>query len=303
MAALRGRLIDPIKDDLEIYPYRRVWGSLISETLILFALAAVVFVMSNLFAIRLPNDITALSSIGFVLLPFTLWLILSVLRERSVPQPRRRLVVVFVIAALATNAIALPFIEDTLQPDRWLSLESAINRILGYTFSLGIVQELTKYLVLRYTVWHDLLRTRTDAVAYSIAAALGFATMQNVAFIVANPGISLEVVTFRVVENVAINLAGSLFVSLGLSETRFDHPTPFFMTVTVALGALITGIAQPILSGLVNAPFSMRGVYARPLFGFGFALALFAITVIITFFLYNSAERRERDLSKNEDVR
>lgn len=303
MRASQGRLIDPIREEREIYPYRRVWGTLIAEHVILFGGAAVVFVFANLLGIQLPGALESGLSAAFALLPVALWLIFSVFRERSARQPRERLVVIFIITGLAANAAALPFVNDFLQPQQWLPLESAINRFVGYTFSLGIVQEVTKYLVLRYTIWQDHLRVRTDSVAYSTAAALGFATALNIQFIIANPAASIDVIALRVVENVAVNSAASLFVSLGIAETRFDHPTPFFMTITVALGALITGIATPLLSGLTNATFSIEGSFPRPLFALGFSIALFAVSLLITLFLYSAAERRERDRAKTEDVR
>lgn len=302
MRGSQGRFIDPVREEREIYPYRRVWGSLIAEHVILFGAAVGIFVFGNLLGIQLPAVIEGVLRVVFAVLPIALWFVFFVIRERSARQPRQRLIVVFVITGLAANAVALPFVYDFLQPDQWLPLESAINRFVGYTFSLGIVQEVTKYLVLRYAIWQDHMRTRTDAVAYSAAAALGFATALSVKFIIDNPAASIDVIALRVVENIAVNSAASLFVSLGLAETRFDHPTPFFMTITVALGALITGIANPLLSGLANATFSVNGTFPRPLFSLGFSIALFAVSLLITLFLYGAAERRERDRAKNEDI-
>lgn len=303
MTTYQGRFLDPRPDDTEVYPYRRVWGSLIVENVILFGAAAVVFVFANLLHIQLPAVFASGLNVTFPFLPIALWLIFSVWRERAVREPRRNLFVVLILAALAANAIALPLINDVLQPERWLPLENPINRIIGYTFSVGIVQETTKYIILRYSAWNSLLRTRTDAVAYSVAAALGYATVVNVQFLLSNPSALPDVVAVHVAQNVAVSVAGSLFVSLGLAETRFDHPTPFFMMITVALSSLIVGIAQSALSGLVNAPFSIHGSFARPLLGFGFAVAVFAISVLITVFLYSAAERRELERARSEDDR
>ena len=50
---------------------------------------------------------------------------------------------------------------------------------------------------------------------------------------------------YMVFNNVAINLAASLIVSYGLAEVRFENPTPFLMTITVALAALLNGTVIP----------------------------------------------------------
>jgi len=270
---------------------------------ILFGAAGLVFILVDILRVAPPTALVPVLSVGMVVLPLLLWLLLSVLAERRAIEPRQRLIVVFVITALAANAITLPFIEGVLQPGRWLPLEDAINRIIGYTFSIGIMQETTKYLVLRYTIWQDLLRIRTDAVAYSVASALGYAFALNIQFLIANPGASLDVVALRVVENVALNLVGALFISLGLAETRFSTPSPFFMTIMLALAAFVVGTTQPLQSGLVNAIFSVRGVFDRPLVGFGFTAALFFGVLAMVTFLYSAIERRERDLAKTKDGR
>lgn len=303
MAGYRGRLLNPIKTEQEVYPYRRVWRSLIVEMIFLGVAVASVFVAVAFLGLRIPAALSIVISGILVVLPVGLWLLLSVLPERRVAQPRQRLFFVLILTALVANGIALPFLNDFLNPHGWLPHESAINRILGYTFSLGIVQEVAKYLVLRYSIWREHLRIRADAVAYAVAAAIAFGTMQNIAFILDNPALNLDIAALRIFENIAINVAASLFVSLGLAETRFNHPTPFFMTVTVALGALVTGFAQPLTSGLVNAAFSVRGSLARPIFGLGFSAAVLLVSVLVTLFLYGAAERREQDRQRAEDAR
>ncbi len=299
----RQALLDPIREADPANRYRRVWSALTVEVVILFGAAGLVFILVDILRVAPPTALVPVLSVGMVVLPLLLWLLLSVLAERRAIEPRQRLIVVFVITALAANAITLPFIEGVLQPGRWLPLEDAINRIIGYTFSIGIMQETTKYLVLRYTIWQDLLRIRTDAVAYSVASALGYAFALNIQFLIANPGASLDVVALRVVENVALNLVGALFISLGLAETRFSTPSPFFMTIMLALAAFVVGTTQPLQSGLVNAIFSVRGVFDRPLVGFGFTAALFFGVLAMVTFLYSAIERRERDLAKTKDGR
>src|SRR5690606_31017121 len=98
------------------------------------------------------------------LLPVGLWLIFSWWRERSVPQPRQNLMAVAVISGLAANAISLPLIEQIFQPSRWLPLESALNRIIGYAFTVGLVQAVTLYLTMRFTIWPNQMRIRLDGV-------------------------------------------------------------------------------------------------------------------------------------------
>ena len=249
------RMLTPPDEEVEVYPYRPVWRSLIIESVVLAGVTLATFIAFGLIGVQLPSTLTFAVNAVLVALPVVLWLIFSVWRERSVPQPRTRLVAVFLITALAANALAIPFIEGVLQPDRWLPLGGAISRIIGYAFTVGIVQEVTKYAVVRFTTYPDYFRVRQDSVAYCAASALGYAFVLNLRFLFSAGNVTPDVMATMVFDNIAVNLAASLIVSYGLAEVHFGQPTPFLLTITVALAALLNGIAIPLRTGLTNAAF------------------------------------------------
>ncbi len=266
MSVYKQGLLTPPDEEEIIYPYRRVWRSLIIESAVVFGAAAAA-------SIRLRVDrhsacraaVVPVVNAALVALPVVLWLIFSVWRERFALEPRSRLIAVFVITALAANAVAIPLIDNVFQPERWLPLGGAINRIIGYTFTVGIVQEMIKYAVVRFTTWPDLFRTRLDGVAYCCRQRRRLRVSSSICVSCSRqPSVPPDVIAMQVFNNVAVNLAASLIVSYGLSEVRFDTPTPFLMTITVALGALINGIAIPLRSGLTNAAFVLASSSETP---------------------------------------
>ena len=294
------RLITPPEEE-DIYPYRRVWQSIAIESGIMLAVAGAAFVVFNVLSVRLPRTLAQPVNALLALLPFGLWLLFSFWRERFALQPRKRLLAVAVISALVASGVSIPFIESVFQPERWLPTASAINRIVGYTFTVGIVQEALKYLVVRYLVFPDLFRTRLDGIAYCAASAVGYATMLNIQFVLSGAALP-DTVAFYVFGTIAINLAGSVLVSYGMAEVRFDNPSPFLLTTTVALAALVNGIAIPIRGGLVNAGFSLEGGTSSPVLGLGLSAGVLAATVIVVSFLYSSTERREREAAASREI-
>jgi hypothetical protein len=294
------RLITPPEEE-EVYPYRRVWRSIAIESGIVLAVAGLAFVVFSLLNVRLPRTFAQPANALLALLPFGLWLIVSLWREQFALQPRKRLLAVAVVSALVANGVSIPFIEGVFQPERWLPVGSAISRIVGYTFTVGIVQEVLKYLVVRYLVWPDHFRTRLDGVAYCAASAVGYATMLNVQFVLS--GIALpEIVAIYVFGTLAVNLAGSIIVSYGMAEVRFDNPSPFLLTTSVALAALVNGIIIPVRAGLGNAAFSLRGGVSAPIFGLGLSAGVLLAASILVAFLYSSTERREREAAASREV-
>ncbi len=318
------QLLTPPDQEAEIYPYRPVWRSLIIESAALVVVTLAALIAFGLLRLQLPGALTIAINVLVVALPVVLWLIFSVWRERSVPQPRTRLIAVFVITALAANAVAIPLIDGVFQPERWLPLGGAISRIIGYTFTVGIVQEVVKYGVVRFVTWPDHFRMRLDSVAYCSASALGYAFVLNLQLLlVSGAGVTPDVLAAQVFDNIAVNLAASLIVSYGFSQVHFDQPTPFLLTITVALAALVNGIAIPLRTGLTNAAFVLPAVAQeapslvdtllrffgfgaasatpKPILGFGFSAAILLLFGLVIAFLFSNAERQAREAERRED--
>ncbi len=278
------------------------------ESGILLVITAALFVIFNLLGVRLSERLQIPINVVLALTPVGLWMIFSWWQERFVPQPRPHLIMVMIVSALAANAVGIPLVNDVLQVDRWLPLSSAIMRIIGYMFTVGLVQEMLKYLVVRYTVWPEHFRIRLDGVAYGAAAAIGYATVLNLQAIL-NTNPPPDSAALRIFGTVALNLVASAIVGYGLAEVRFSQPSPFVLASTIALAAFITGVAIPIRAGLVNPSLSLDVVgdnpllnisATKPLLGLIFSSALLIAPSLALSVLFNSAERREREAGVRE---
>ena len=294
----RTRFITP-EEEAAPYPYRRVWRSLGIELGALAVFAGIVYAVFGVVGLALPAALTPVLGVALALAPLALWLVFSWLAERRAPQPRAHLLMVVLLTALAANAITIPLIEQVLQPQSWLSHNTAITRIIGYTLSVGVATEITKYLVIRYSVWPGHIRIRMDGVAYAIAAGIGVATVANLHSLTL-PGITPQALAVLVLDVTATNLAAGLFIGYGLAESALGRPTPFLGPLTLALAALVHGVAIPVRTGLGNASFTLQGGEANPVFGVAVSLLLVALAAALVSFLFGSAERREREAAAVE---
>ncbi len=300
MATYNSRLITPPSEEEEIYPYRRVWPSIILESGILFGIAAALFALS-LF-VQIPASFHRGIGIALALSPAVLWLAISWRQEQTALQPRERLLMVAVVSALAANAVGLPLIENVFQPERWLSLQSAINRIIGYTFTVGLVQAMLTYLILYYLAGSEHLRTRFDTIAYGAASAVGYATVANLDAVLST-NLTPANAAMNVFNTLAIQLALSMLVGYGLSEMRFSlRPFVLLPVATVALGAFVVGAAIPLRAGLTNAGISSEFALSltSPIRGFLFSTAVLGGVAFITSFLLNTAQQRDLEAAAEE---
>jgi RsiW-degrading membrane proteinase PrsW (M82 family) len=294
-AAPPSRLLTPPREDEEVYPYRHVWRSIIAQCVGVGVAAIGLYVLSAFLGLGVPSELSRYINIALALWPAFLWGLFAWLPERRAIQPRHALVGVFVVSALAALAVGSHVAEDIFLDNRWLSLSSALERIIGYTFTLGALHEGIKYLVIRWLVWPDHLRIRLDAIAYADAAAVGYATIAALQFIAAgNP--DPAVVAARVFSLYVLHLTTSCVVSYGLAESRFANAQFLLLPLTFMMSMTLTGLAIPLRAGFVNADIAVAAlIVPRQLFGLGFTTGLLVGVMAVVAFLYQNAERQEEE--------
>lgn len=261
---------------------------------LLFGVATVLFVASAFFGINVPTGLRNSFNTLLALTPALLWGFFSLLPEIRAPEPRSRLLIVFIITALGANAVGIPLLRDSLQPERWLSLSDFFGRIIGYAVTIGIIREAIKYMVLRFTVWPGYYRVREDAIAYGVAAAIAYATVESLHFSL-NSSAAPDIVAARVFFTVAVHMLATLTISYGLSELHFDPKSLLLLPASLLLAVLITGIGITARTGLVNAGFVLGLALPRSLFGLAFSFAFFAGLLAAIAFFFHAAERRQRE--------
>ncbi|MFW5709306.1 MAG: PrsW family glutamic-type intramembrane protease [Chloroflexota bacterium] len=303
MARYSGpRILTPPREEEEVYPYRRVWPSLILEVSSIFGVTLILYVMVGFLGFNLPESLWQPAGIVIALSPAVFWLLFERLPEQRVQQPRRQLTGVFVISMLVANAVGIPLL-DSLNIEEWLTLEATFDRILGYAATLGILQETLKYLVLRFLVWPDALRTRTDALAYAVAAAAGYATIVNLHVVftqVSAP--SPDVTALRVFSTTMLHFSASAVTAFGLAQLRFNARS-IALPLSMLAASLLAGFAITFRSGLVSGGFALGIAGTRPLFGLVFSLILIVAVLISIAFLFNAAERQSREaLASTEEA-
>ena len=292
-----GRVIVPDEIEAQSSPYLSVWPSLILQGSVLFVLCFGLYIAIGILDLRPQGPLRVALDLLMIALPLALWLLFCWWRERRAPLPRARLVIVVVITLLAANAVSLPLSQAVFQPERWLPLEGATQRILGYAFTGGVTQALTLYLVVYFCAYPGLLRVRTDSLAYFASAAVAYSVIENIQFLLRSEA-DPQVMAVSVFFHWAVSLAMALLLSLGVSEVRFSRPAPFLLTLLFALSAFVYGAAITFRAGLVNARFSLSGGSASPLLALFLAAALVVVVGVIVAFFYGTSARRSEESAR-----
>ena len=120
-----------------------------------------------------------LSALAFAAVPAVLWLGYFYRQDRIEPEPKTLvggafILGVFVVAPLASFVVGLiPIASADLDP---LSMQRLLRNIL----LIGMVQEMAKYVVVRYSIYrHGEFDEPMDGIVYMMACGTGFAVWVN----------------------------------------------------------------------------------------------------------------------------
>ncbi len=195
------------------------------------------------------------------LAPGVFWLWFFLRRRVYRPKPRRLLALTFFLGMLSTIPAGL--LEGVTLRGRDLSQETSLATVAaGMLFVVGPVEELAKFAVVRLVPYRSLYFDEPlDGLIYSAAASLGFASLENLGYMLAyGPAVIL-------VRGPLSTLAHVMFGSIWgyalawQSQRDTKRITPILIGVAVAA----------VVHGLFNV-----AVFSSPLFALVLTLAGFA---------------------------
>lgn len=176
-------------------------------------------------------------AVALSLLPcaFWLWYIVSSAPRRP---PRGLLGLAWLAGALSTQLVlALGWLVEQANPAWNVVPSSFFGQLVFFVVQVGLVEEFAKLLAVRLTVYgHREFEEPSDGLVYSGAAALGFATAENVKYVLGfgDPSILLSRSLLSTFGHVLMSACWGY--SLGLAKSR---PNSHFLTLQGLLWAAL----------------------------------------------------------------
>jgi len=176
------------------------------------------------------------------LVPAALWLGFFYRLDRLEPEPKQKIIGVFLLGGLVTAAVALPLLEGFFAIDTWL-YDSLASQLVGGILLVGFVQEAVVYLAVRYGIYADPeFDERVDGVIYAIAAGLGMATVLNFSYVLEHGGVDLGIGSVRVVVTALAHASFAGILGYFIGQARFEKTPPLYLPAGLALAAVLNGV-------------------------------------------------------------
>jgi protease PrsW len=234
-----------------------------------------------------PARLGPLAALGFAAVPSVLWLGYFYLQDRNEPEPKQLVFGVFILGAFVAAPLA-NFVASAL-PVAGAELDPlSVQRVLTNILVIGLVQEMSKYVVVRYSIYHHAeFDEPMDGIIYMMAAGIGFAAAQNFRHLASLGG---SVVLSQAAMNTVVNtLAHACFAGVlgyALGSAKFSKATPVSRGVNLfaglctaaALNGVFTALEDRVLLAGVNASAAWRGLAWAA--GFA-AVVFFAVSLLM----------------------
>ena len=191
-----------------------------------------------------------MTAVGLVLAAFApglFWLWFFLRKDAHGPAPRRLIAVTFALGCLAIIPAGL--VEYVLLGESFLAEGAGLGGVaVGMLLVVGPIEELSKFAVVRLKAYRSLYFDEPmDGLVYAAAASLGFASLENVLYVV---DFGPEVMIVRApVSTVAHLVFGSIWgYALGLHQ-QSGYSRHWLVAGALALGACTHAIFNILLSG------------------------------------------------------
>jgi RsiW-degrading membrane proteinase PrsW (M82 family) len=250
-----------------------------------------VALVSSLTQPRLQGGALVAAGVILALVPALLWLAVFYLQDVREPEPKRMVLSVFALGALLAQGIGVPLIENVFHASEWLPA-GPVYSLLGSILVVGSIQQFLIYAAVRYSVYHSgEFDERVDGIIYTTAAALGYATVLNVRFVVSSGGVNLVAGIIRIVVT-AMALAGfGGLMGYFLGRCKFEDEPAWWMPAGYGVAATLNGLFNYVRGEITTEGVRLQGGGSNTWLGLILATGVAAVTFAVLFFLVRRLRR------------
>jgi len=228
-------------------PHPGFWRAGALQILVMGIFAIVVAGFSSL----LP-DVGDSTLIGLGLLlaitPTALWLWYFYRQDRLEPEPKTRILAVFLLALVLQDFVGRRVIDDWFGIARWASFDT-LTSLLASILIVGFTWQAIAYAAVRLVVYATPeFDERMDGIVYGTVAGLGVATLANLRFVLDNAGVALAPGVIQVTTTALAQASFGGLMGYFMAQAKFEHRPGWWVPLGFTIAAVLNGLFSWLIS-------------------------------------------------------
>lgn len=227
-------------------------------------------------------DRRALVPLGILLalVPSALWIAYFYRQDRLEPEPKTKIGLVFLLAALLTEAVGLRLIDDWFAVPRWAAAGPPAS-LLASLLIVGVTWQALAYVAVRAIVYATPeFDERMDGIVYGTVAGLGVATLLNLRYVLDNGGVALAPGVIQTATTALAQASCGGLMGYFMAGAKFEHRPVWWVPLGVGLAAALNGLLHWLLNEVGATGLTVQP-WRQLLLGLAVALAVFAALVAL----------------------
>lgn len=258
-------------------PHQGFWRSALVQILGMGVFSVAVVLISDYIG---PLDDTwrVPAGLGLVLAPSALWLYYFYRQDRLEPEPKTRILAVFLLALFLTEAVGNKVVTEWYRVQEWAPYLS-VTSLLASILIAGFIWQAIIYVSIRLVVYTTPeFDERMDGLVYGTVAGLGVATLVNLRYVLDNGGVALGPGVIQIVTTALAQASFGGVLGYFMAQAKFEHRPAWWVPMGLAVAAILNGL----FSWLINEV-SADGLGVAPWrsLAFGLIVALVAFAVLL----------------------
>lgn len=259
-------------------PHRGFWRSAVVQIVGMGLFSAVLAFLADyigpLGAWRVPVGLV------LVLVPSALWLYYFYTQDRLEPEPKTRVLGVFLLALILAEAIGFRLVNDWYDVPGW-AFSLTGTALLASILIAGFTWQAIVYVAVRAVVYATTeFDERMDGIVYGTIAGLGIATLLNLHYVLDNGGVALGAGVIHIVTTALAQASFGGVLGYFMAEAKFEHRPVWWVPAGLVIAAILNGL----FSWLINEV-SADGLTVAPwrslVLGLGVAMVAFAVLLLL----------------------
>lgn len=220
--------------------------------------------------------------IVFAFLPSLFWLLVARFIDRKNPEPKKEIIRIFLWGCFAVLPAFL-LVKGAEFFINKVELSSFFYIIISSFLVNGLIEELTKYFVLRQKIYHHpVFDEPLDGLVYGVTCAMGFVFVENIFYLFFS---SPEIILVRFPAPNLMHALATGFVGYSLALAKFKKVSSFKKKLYIIVG-IITAI---LFHGLYNS---------IVIYNVFFAFVPMAVLIILSYFFLLRELNKIRKIKK-----